>query len=96
MATSPPIAATCRTAIFDKTGTLTYGEPKLTEQLIASGFAQREVLGLAASLELYSRHPLARAILAQAEESSKPTIQHYHAFESTRDGWNVLGAGDIL
>lgn len=56
----------CRTAIFDKTGTLTYGEPKLTEQLAAPGFAQKEVLTLAASLELYSKHPLARAILAQA------------------------------
>jgi heavy metal translocating P-type ATPase len=59
--------AECRTAIFDKTGTLTYGEPKLTEQLIAPGFTQREVLALAASLELYSKHPLARAILAQAK-----------------------------
>jgi heavy metal translocating P-type ATPase len=57
----------CRTAIFDKTGTLTYGEPKLTEQLIAPGFAQNEVLTLAASLELYSKHPLARAILAAAK-----------------------------
>jgi heavy metal translocating P-type ATPase len=56
----------CRTAIFDKTGTLTYGEPKLTEQLIAPGFAQKEVFTLAASLELYSKHPLARAILAAA------------------------------
>jgi heavy metal translocating P-type ATPase len=57
----------CRTAIFDKTGTLTYGEPKLTEQLIAPGFAQKEVLALAASLELYSKHPLGRAIVAEAE-----------------------------
>jgi P-type E1-E2 ATPase len=57
----------CRTAIFDKTGTLTYGEPKLTEQLIAPDFAQKEVLALAASLELYSKHPLARAILAEAK-----------------------------
>jgi heavy metal translocating P-type ATPase len=57
----------CRTAIFDKTGTLTYGEPKLTEQFIAPGFAQKEVLALAASLERYSKHPLARAILAQAK-----------------------------
>ena len=56
--------AQCRTAIFDKTGTLTYGEPKLTEQLIAPDFVQKEVLALAASLELYSKHPLARAILA--------------------------------
>jgi heavy metal-(Cd/Co/Hg/Pb/Zn)-translocating P-type ATPase len=60
----------CRTAIFDKTGTLTYGEPKLTEQLVAPGFAQKEVLTLAASLELYSKHPLARAILAAASSQA--------------------------
>ena len=62
--------AGCRTAIFDKTGTLTYGEPTLTEQLIASGFAQRNVLTLVASLERYSKHPLARAILAAAKEDA--------------------------
>ncbi len=59
--------AECRTAIFDKTGTLTYGEPKLTEQLVAAGFAQREILTLVASLERYSKHPLGRAILAAAK-----------------------------
>jgi heavy metal translocating P-type ATPase len=62
--------AGCRTAIFDKTGTLTYGEPKLTEQIMAPGFAQREVLTLVASLERYSKHPLARAILAAARENA--------------------------
>ena len=61
--------AECRTAIFDKTGTLTYGEPKLTEQLIALGFEQAEVLTLVASLERYSKHPLARAILAAAKDA---------------------------
>ena len=61
--------AGCRTAIFDKTGTLTYGEPKLTEQLIAPGFAQQDVLTLVASLERYSKHPLARAVLAAAAEA---------------------------
>ncbi len=59
--------AECRTAIFDKTGTLTYGEPKLTEQLIAPGFEKKEVLTLVASLEGYSKHPLARAILDAAK-----------------------------
>jgi len=59
--------AECRTAIFDKTGTLTYGEPTLTEQLIATGFEQKGVLTLVASLEHYSKHPLARAILAAAK-----------------------------
>ena len=62
--------ATCRTAIFDKTGTLTYGEPKLTEQFTIPGFAAREVLTLVASLERYSKHPLARAILAAANEDA--------------------------
>jgi P-type E1-E2 ATPase len=54
----------CRTAIFDKTGTLTYGWPSLTDTFIAPGFARDEVMTLVASLERYSRHPLARAILA--------------------------------
>jgi len=58
--------ASCRTAIFDKTGTLTHGAPKLVEQLIAPEFSQKEVLTLVASLERYSKHPLARAILAAA------------------------------
>ena len=61
--------AGCRTAIFDKTGTLTYGEPKMTEQLNAPGFDPKEVLTLVASLERYSKHPLARAILAAAKEA---------------------------
>lgn len=60
--------AECRTAIFDKTGTLTYGEPKLTEAVAAPGVERRELLMLVGSLELYSRHPLATAILAAARE----------------------------
>ena len=59
----------CRTVIFDKTGTLTYGQPSLTEQLSAPGFSPREVLALVASLERYSKHPLAGAVLAAAAES---------------------------
>ncbi|MGE0864500.1 MAG: heavy metal translocating P-type ATPase [Vicinamibacterales bacterium] len=58
--------ATCRTAIFDKTGTLTYGEPTLTEIIVAEGISRPEVLRLVASLERYSKHPLARAVLHEA------------------------------
>jgi len=63
---------TCRTAMFDKTGTLTYGEPRLTDVLAAPGVSRDEVLALTASLELYSRHPLAAAIVeaARAEGAS--------------------------
>jgi cation transport ATPase len=58
----------CRTAIFDKTGTLTYGAPSLTDVFIAAGFARDEVMTLVASLERYSRHPLARAVLAAHQD----------------------------
>jgi heavy metal translocating P-type ATPase len=56
----------CRTMIFDKTGTLTYGEPQLTEQLAAEGVDRDETLRLAASLERYSKHPLAAPMLKAA------------------------------
>ena len=56
----------CRTMVLDKTGTLTFGQPTLTERLPAPGMDDREVLRLAASLERYSKHPLARPILEAA------------------------------
>ena len=83
----------CRTAIFDKTGTLTYGEPKLTEQLMAPGFAQKEVLTLTASLELYSKHPLARAILAAAKEEGIQLRQASHVSEPPGQGLRGTVAG---
>jgi heavy metal translocating P-type ATPase len=58
----------CRTLIFDKTGTLTYGRPILTEVTCSDGFPRADVLSKAASLEQYSKHPLASAILAAARE----------------------------
>jgi heavy metal translocating P-type ATPase len=58
----------CETLIFDKTGTLTYGRPKLTEILCAEGFEKRDVLRLAASLEQYSKHPLAGAVVGEAQK----------------------------
>jgi heavy metal translocating P-type ATPase len=58
----------CETAIFDKTGTLTYGEPQLVDLAIRDGFDAADILGLASSLEQYSKHPLSRAILDAASE----------------------------
>lgn len=59
---------TCRTAIFDKTGTLTYGTPKLTEVTTFDGWHDADLLALAASLETYSKHPLASAVVEAAAE----------------------------
>lgn len=57
----------CRTAVFDKTGTLTYGRPDLTEVLPIGEFQAGDVLTLVASLERYSKHPLAGAVLEAAQ-----------------------------
>lgn len=54
------------TMMFDKTGTLTYGRPRLTEIDLGPGFTREEVLRLAGSMERYSRHPLAGAVLDAA------------------------------
>jgi P-type E1-E2 ATPase len=62
----------CRTAIFDKTGTLTYGRPQLTEIACDPRFSEDDVLTLAASLERYSKHPLAAAILNAAQSRKLP------------------------
>jgi heavy metal translocating P-type ATPase len=61
---------TCRTAIFDKTGTLTYGTPKLTEVATFDGWHDADLLALAASLETYSKHPLASAVVEAAADRS--------------------------
>jgi heavy metal translocating P-type ATPase len=62
-----------RTAIFDKTGTLTYGEPTLVKQIVAPTFEPDRVLALVASLEHYSKHPLAHAIVSAANAQGLAT-----------------------
>ena len=61
---------TCRTAIFNKTGTLTYGTPHLTDVVLVGTLSEADVLALAASLEGYSKHPLAAAVVQAAAERS--------------------------
>jgi heavy metal translocating P-type ATPase len=82
----------CRTAIFDKTGTLTYGQPKLTEEFVASEFSKPDVLRLAASVELYSKHPLARAILAAASEQKLQLQEASRISEPPGEGLRAIVA----
>ena len=56
--------------VVDKTGTLTEGSPRVTAVFPVAEFREDEILALAASLERASEHPLASAIVREAEERS--------------------------
>ncbi len=90
----------CRALIFDKTGTLTYGKPSFSEMVCAASFREEEVLRLAASLELYSKHPLAGAILDAARAAALPlgaaaeiSERPGEGLRGTVDGHQVLITG---
>jgi heavy metal translocating P-type ATPase len=87
---------TCRTAIFDKTGTLTYGQPRLTESVIAKGFAEADVLSLVASLERYSKHPLSNAILGAAHKADLASREATEISERPGEGLRGTVAGRAI
>jgi heavy metal translocating P-type ATPase len=82
-----------RTMFFDKTGTLTHGEPVVTEILCLPGASERELLRLSASLEQYSKHPLASAILRAASERRIPPIKADEISERPGEGLRGLVSG---
>jgi len=57
------------TLVVDKTGTLTEGKPSVTGIVASRGFANDEILRLAAGVERASEHPLALAVVAAAERA---------------------------
>ncbi|MEK1850890.1 MAG: heavy metal translocating P-type ATPase [Phyllobacterium sp.] len=69
------------TLIVDKTGTLTEGKPKLTDIVAQGGFAEDQLLTLAASLEKGSEHPLAEAIVEGAKARNR-TLSDAADFEA--------------
>ena len=71
--------------LTDKTGTLTAGKPRVTSLIPSAGFEEQRVLALAASLEQNSEHPLARAIVSEANERSIK-LEPVADFESTTGG----------
>ncbi|MFO1155071.1 MAG: heavy metal translocating P-type ATPase [Rhodospirillales bacterium] len=91
------------TLVVDKTGTLTEGRPKLVAVIPAEGFAEEDLLRLAASVEMGSEHPLAAAIVDGARER-RVDIRAGSGFESltgkgvsaTVDGRRVALGNDQL
>ncbi len=86
-----------RSVLFDKTGTITLGHPELDGVVTTNGLPADETLRLAASLDQLSSHPLARALVAGAEERNlRLTIpqgveeQFGSGVRGTVDGHRVL------
>ncbi len=79
----------CTVAIFDKTGTLTYGRPAVVEWVPVGSHPAGDVLRWTASLEKYSRHPLAVAVV---EAAAREKLQRPEANEvSERPGQGLSG-----
>ena len=72
--------------VFDKTGTLTVGHPELQRLNVSAGWSESEVLGLAASAELPSEHPIGAAVVRAARERGLELLQ-------PEDFRALLGAG---
>jgi len=81
-----------RTIVFDKTGTLTLGRPEVTDVVCVPGVEPATVLGVAASLEHHSEHPLAEAVLRAAREQGV-TLAEVEDFEAI-PGCGVSGKVD--
>lgn len=89
---------------LDKTGTLTEGKPRVTDVLPAEGVTERELLRFAAALEQKSEHPLAKAVLeeAQMQQIELPEVSDFqalpgHGLTAKLDGRILLGgSGSFL
>ena len=92
--------AEVRTFIFDKTGTLTRGKAQLVNVIPAVGAEADEALAAIASLERYSKHPLAAPLLAAAEKKGLAMLDADEVIEQAgqgmsarigKDAYRVLG-----
>ncbi len=86
----------CHTLIFDKTGTLTYGRPNLTAVICAEGFDRTEVVRFTASLEQYSKHPLASAMVTAAKQEGLQLLPVSQVSERPGEGLRGTIAGQTV
>jgi len=78
------------TIVFDKTGTLTNGKPVVTDIISFNGKKENDILQIVASLERDSEHPLAKAIIADADNKKISKLE-VNGFQS-RSGKGITGA----
>lgn len=87
---------TCHVLIVDKTGTLTYGKPSLTKVDHFGNITREVALQYAASLERYSKHPLASAVLAAADAQGLSLMEVEDVSEAPGAGLSGHIHGDLV
>ncbi len=86
----------CRVLIVDKTGTLTYGKPRVTSVDCFDGITREMALQYVASLERYSKHPLASAVLSAAEDEGLQLLKVDDVSESPGHGLSGHVSGHLI
>jgi P-type Cu+ transporter len=79
-------ASQLNTIVLDKTGTITQGKPSVTQIIPCNDFSTQQLLQYAASLEQWSEHPLATAIVDSAKQQQLPLL-------ATHDFKRIAGQG---
>ena len=82
------------TVVLDKTGTVTEGKPRVTDVLCAENMDESTLLAAAASLEKPSEHPLAAAIVEEAQQQALP-LQPVTAFSAVAGGGVTAKAENV-
>ena len=92
------LAGRLTTILLDKTGTITVGKPEVVAVVPTAGAAQDEILQLAASAESPSEHPIARAIVAEAQARgiAVESVQDFQALPGHGVKANVGGKAVLL
>ena len=83
------------TVVLDKTGTVTEGKPRVTDVLCAENMDESTLLAAAASLEKPSEHPLAAAIVEEAQQRALP-LQPVTAFSAVAGGGVTAKAENVV
>jgi Cu+-exporting ATPase len=84
------------TMVFDKTGTLTIGRPTVTDILLVGELSESEALGLIASVENNSEHPLAEAIVYESKERGVDIVSSKDFNYTTGKGVSAIVNGKLI
>lgn len=82
--------------VLDKTGTITRGEQVVTDRIAADGFTDQQLIAIAGSVERSSQHPIAQAILSEAERCGVELSMPENVLSSPGQGVSAVSDGHSI